>query len=30
MENLLRNNNIMFHEKDRKIKSILKEELNDK
>ena len=30
MENLLRKNNIMFHEKDRKIKAILKEELNNK
>ena len=30
MENLLRKNNIMFHEKERKIKSILKEETNNK
>ena len=30
MENLLRKNNIMFHEKERKIKSILKEESNNK
>ena len=28
MENLLRKNNIMFHEKERKIKSIIKEPLN--
>ena len=30
MENLLRKNNIMFHEKERKIKAILKDEFNNK
>ena len=30
MENLLRKNNIMFHEKERKIKAIMKEESNNK
>ena len=30
MENLLRRNNIMFHEKERKIKSILNEPFNHK
>ncbi len=30
MESLLRKNNIMFHEKERKIKAILKDESNNK
>jgi hypothetical protein len=30
MENLLRKNNVMFHEKERKIKAIMKEESNNK
>ena len=30
MENFLRTNNIMFHEKERKIKKILKDESNNK